>query len=119
MKKLMITAAAAAMVAMTSAGGASALERWVNISNTGSSAIWSVQITNIHDPRFRGPDLLGGSVIPPGYTATVEPYIVNGYCRFDVEITYETGQVVDFWNLNLCELTDIYASDYGYSQVAY
>jgi hypothetical protein len=117
MKKLMITAAAAALVAMTSAGGASALERWVNVWNTGSSAIWSVRISNIHDGSF-GPDLLGGSVIPPGYTTTVEPY-ANGYCRFDVEITYETGQVIDLWNLNLCELTDIYASDYGYTQIAY
>ena len=115
MKKLMITAAAAAMIATTYAGVASAQELWVNVSNTGSSAIWSVHIIN---GSFGGPDLLGGSVIPPGYKMTVEPYFVDD-CWFDVEITYETGQVVDFWDLNLCVVTDIYASDYGYSQIAY
>jgi len=102
------TIAAVTVVAgLVAANTASAFERWIDIVNSGNSAIYSVFITNVDD-RTYGRDLLGNSVIPAGYQSRVEPDVNNGYCRFDVLITYETGEEVALWGLNLCEATTIY-----------
>ena len=47
-------------------------------------------------------------MIPAGYQMRVEPECNDGYCRFDVLITYETGEEVTLWGVNLCEATTIY-----------
>ncbi len=100
--------AAAIVVAGTfAANAASAFERWVDVVNSGSSAIYSIYITNVDD-RSYGRDLLGNYTIPAGYEMRVEPDLDNGYCRFDVLITYETGEEVTLWGVNLCEATTIH-----------
>ena len=107
-------AAAAVVTGMLSANAASAYERWIDVVNNGNSAIYSVFITNVSDSRY-GRDLLGDYTIPAGYQSRVEPDINNGYCRFDVLITYETGEEVKLWGVNLCEATSISTDGYGYS----
>lgn len=99
-------AAVAVAAGLFAANTASAFERWVDVVNNGSSAIYSVYITNVDD-RSYGRDLLGEYMIPAGYEMRVEPDINNGYCRFDVLVTYETGQEVTLWGVNLCEATTI------------
>ena len=102
------TIAAVALTAgLVAANAASAFERWVDVVNSGNSAIYSVYITNVDD-RSYGRDLLGDYVIPAGYEMRVEPDVNNGYCRFDVLITYETGQELTLWDVNLCEAITIY-----------
>ena len=51
-------AAVAVAAGLFAANTASAFERWVDIVNTGNSAIYSVHITNVDD-RSYGRDLLG------------------------------------------------------------
>jgi hypothetical protein len=101
------TIAAAAIVAGTfAANTASAYERWVDVVNSGNAAIYSIFITNVDDGSY-GRDLLGNQMIPAGYEMRVEPDVTNGYCRFDVKITYETGAEVTLWGVNLCEAMTI------------
>ena len=76
-----------------------------------------MRISHVDMARF-GPDLLGNYVIAPGRAVRVEPVIHQGYCRFDVEATYETGQAVYVWGVNLCEAVAIRISDYGYTHVS-
>jgi hypothetical protein len=113
----MIAAAAIAMVASASAGSASALERWVDIANVGDYNIRSVRISDIDRIDF-GHNLLG-SMLPPGYLTRLDGYRHRGYCRFDVKVTYETGQEVVLWDVNLCKATKIYVTDFGYTEVSY
>jgi hypothetical protein len=47
----------------------------------------------------------------------VEPDVNNGYCRFDVLVTYETGAELRLWGVNLCETTRIYASEWNISYI--
>ena len=106
-------AAVAVAAGLFAANTASAFERWVDIVNNGSASIYSVHITNVDD-RSYGRDLLGDYTIPAGYEMRVEPDVNNGYCRFDVLVTYETGAEVTMWGVNLCEATTIYTDGYGW-----
>jgi hypothetical protein len=104
-------AAGLVLATALSANAAFAFQRWVDIVNEGASAIYSVHITHVDDRRF-GRDLLGNYMIPAGYEMRVEPDINNGYCRFDVRITYETGYELTLWGVNLCEVTTILADEH-------
>ena len=106
-------AAVAVTAGLFAANTASAFERWVDVVNNGGSAIYSVYITNVDD-RSYGRDLLGNYMIPAGYQQRLEPDYNNGYCRFDVLITYETGHEVAMWGVNLCEMTTIYTDGYNW-----
>jgi hypothetical protein len=106
-------AAVAVTAGLFAANTAFAFERWVDIVNNGSASIYSVHITNVDD-RSYGRDLLGDYMIPAGYEMRIEPDINNGYCRFDVLVTYETGHEVTMWGVNLCEATTIYTDGYGW-----
>jgi hypothetical protein len=107
-----------ALLGVPASAGADPYQRWVDVVNEGRYAIWSVRISHVDDGRW-GPDLLGGYVIEPGQVMRVEPVRNQGYCRFDVQVTYETGQVVTLWGVNLCEAIALFASDAGYTQVRY
>lgn len=106
-------AAATLTASLVAANTASAYQRWVDIVNSGNSAIYSVFITHVDD-RSYGRDLLGEYMIPAGYEMRVEPDVNNGYCRFDVLVTYETGQELMLWGVNLCEATRIYTDGRNY-----
>lgn len=94
------------LAAITTATPACALERWIDVVNVGRSAIQSVLISNVDTPNF-GQDLLGSYQIAPGNEMRVEPDVHSGYCRYDVLVTYETGEEVRLWDVNLCEATSI------------
>ncbi|MBO6717025.1 MAG: hypothetical protein JJ913_03605 [Rhizobiaceae bacterium] len=106
--------AAAAVMAATllTSTAASAYERWVYINNDGWSPIYSVQISHVDDPYW-GPDLLGPYIIDVGDYFMVEPGNHQGYCLFDVKITFDTGEVTFLDAVNLCEETDIVADEFG------
>jgi hypothetical protein len=106
MKKILISALAAAVLGL-SAFQASAYERWFNLVNDTSNTIVSVRITNVDDPSFHGRNLLGGRVVRPGYSTDIEPVRHQGYCRFDLELTYANGDRQSIWNVNLCEATEV------------
>jgi hypothetical protein len=111
-----IAAAALASAALV-ANTASAFERWVYVVNEGYSSIYSVHITHVDDSGW-GRDLLGSYLIRAGEEMLVEPDYHDGYCLFDVKITYETGRELILWDVNLCEALTIY-TDGNYGDVEY
>jgi hypothetical protein len=106
MKKL-ITSAVAAVVLGVTTFQASAYERWFNLVNDTGNAIVIVRVTNIDDPNFHGRNLLRGYVILPGGTMQIEPVNTNGYCRFDLELTFANGDRQTIWDVNLCEAIQV------------
>jgi hypothetical protein len=108
-------AAALAAGAILAANAASAYERWLDVVNEGYGAIWSVQISHVDDDSWRR-DLLGQYMIPAGYEMRVDPEVPQGYCRFDILVTYEDGTEVVIWDENLCELTTLRVNE-GYGIV--
>jgi hypothetical protein len=95
------------------------LQRWVDIVNHADQPIYYVQISDIDDPYY-GPDILGPETIIEAHTAyRVEPPAHNGYCRFDILLTYQDGSEIAIHDVNLCEATDIAAWDNGTFDVAY
>ncbi|TPM46201.1 hypothetical protein FJ951_14365 [Mesorhizobium sp. B2-2-3] len=114
--KIAFTRTASALVvaaSLFSAGTASAHQRWVDISNVGSSEIVGVYISNI-DKQNWGRNLLGSYSIDVGYEMTVDPRRPEGYCRFDVLMEFADGSQTIAWDQNLCELTDVVVSESGY-----
>ncbi len=107
-----LAAAASVAGALLASSAAQAYERWVNIVNGSSSEIYSVHISHVGDNSWRS-DLLGAYTIPSGYQMVVEPQLHQGYCMFDVRITYVTGAQEFLWRVNLCEATDIVTSNSG------
>ena len=94
-------------------------ERWVDIVNDSDLAIFHVNISNVEVTTW-GRDLLASDeVIMGGDTQRLEPRRPNGYCRFDVRVTYEDDTEVQVRNVNLCKATAIVVGDDGYSDVEF
>lgn len=110
------TVASVAMVVIMSAcaQNAQAYERWICISNVGSSEIVRVQISHV-DKENWGPNLIRGGRIDVGDVRTVEPRNTQGYCRFDIKVTYADGEVMKVWRVNLCAATDLVINEYDYN----
>jgi hypothetical protein len=105
MKKLLISAVAAGVLGLTTFQ-ASAHQRWFDLVNDTGSTIVAVRATNIDDPSF-GRDLLGHYVIRPGRSMQIEPVRHHGYCRFDLELTFDNGARQSIWDVNLCEAVQV------------
>jgi len=105
-------AAALVVVGALAANAASAYERWVKIENTAATAVVSVQISHIND-NFWGPDILPG-IIQAHSGAVVDPVNVQGYCRFDVKLSYADGTTAEIRDVNLCEALSIATDGYSY-----
>jgi hypothetical protein len=97
MKKLLISAVAAAVLGLTTFQ-ASAYQRWFDLVNDTGSTIVSVRATNIDDPSFHGRDLLGDYIVRPGQHMRIEPVRTQGYCRFDLELTFDNGARQSIWD---------------------
>jgi hypothetical protein len=109
--------AAAALMAMSVIGASvsqsQAYERWICIENVGSSDIVKVQISHVDKDSWGG-NLIRGSRIDVGDTFTVEPRNTQGYCRFDIKVTYADGEVMKLWRVNLCAATNLVINEYDY-----
>jgi hypothetical protein len=106
MKKFVISGVAALVLGLTTLQ-ASAYQRWFDLVNNSSHAIVAVRATNVDDPRFHGRDLLGQYAIAPGESMRIEPVRPRGYCRFDLELTFDNGDRQAIWNVNLCEASQV------------
>ena len=90
-----------------------AYERWICIENVGSSDIVRVQISHV-DRNVWGDNLIRGNRIDVNDTLTVEPRNTQGYCRFDIKVTYADGEVMKLWRVNLCSATNLVINEYDY-----
>lgn len=107
------TVAMAASVLGASLSQSQAYERWICIENVGSSEIVKVQISHV-DKNTWGGNLIRGGYIDVGDTLRVEPRNTQGYCRFDIKVTYADGEVMKLWRVNLCAATNLVVDEYDY-----
>lgn len=89
-------------------------ETRVAVVNEGRSDIWYVQMSPIEYDEY-GDDLLGPEeIIMAGDYVTLEVTDYAGACRFDVLITFEGGEELAIWDVDLCDVNVVYASEQGY-----
>jgi hypothetical protein len=112
MTALRNTAAAAALLVagIAAASSASAYERWLEIVNTAETTVVDVRISHIDD-NFWGPNILPVA-ITPGRSAVVDPVNTQGYCRFDIELSYADGTSAELYDVNLCEALQLVTDGY-------
>jgi len=96
-----VAAAATVAAGLLSASAVHAMDRGVYVYNDGFDPIYSIHISHV-DSGAWGRDLLGRYMIDVGDEFRVEPRNHQGYCRFDIKITYETGEEVYLWDVNIC-----------------
>ena len=106
--------AVAAIVTPAAAGQYDNNDRRFVIHNVGDSTIDSVRASNIRE-RVWGPNLIGPSTLAAGYDRILEPAFDEGYCRFDVLVTFTSGAEQVLPDINLCVIAHLYASEWGIS----
>jgi len=84
---------------------ASAEDRRFVLENQSNRTIMQVQSSNIGDTYFHDVDLLADEVLRPGESMVLEPDNHNGWCRFDVRVTFRNGDREDINDVNMCEIT--------------
>lgn len=109
----LVAVGVAASLFGASATQSQAYERWICIENVGSSEIVKVQISHVGKNTW-GPNLIRGDYIDTGDVMTVEPNNTQGYCRFDIKVTYADGEVMKLWRVNLCAATNLVVDEYDY-----
>ena len=82
------------------------LDRSFDIVNRSNNAIFAVRASHIDRNSF-GTDLLGAYVVQPGQWMHLWPVRHQGYCRFDVQIVFDNGDVQNIWDVNLCEASQL------------
>ena len=117
MKKLLLAAAVATAIGVTSlatAAPAFAYERWLRVhNNTSGDEYWGKIIhvyTSCRDCSGWSRDLLRGSIPPGHYKQTMDPGWSDGYCKFDVLAVFKDGTEVRSY-MNLCLIEDWYIRD--------
>src|SRR5262245_11501008 len=98
--------AVTALVLGITAFQASAHERWFDFVNNSNRTVTAVRASHIDRTDF-GRDLLGNRVVRPGSQIRLDPVRHQNYCRFDIKIEFDNGQVHNIWDVNLCEATKV------------
>ena len=108
--------AASAVIAagLLTTTAAHAHDRSAYIYNDGWDRIYSVHISHVDDGGW-GSDLLGRYVIGVGDEFHVQPRNHQGYCRFDIRIEYESGDIVTRRGVDLCGGRQIVANEWSIS----
>jgi hypothetical protein len=107
-----MTAAFVVAASLATAGSANAFERWINVYNVSDLMVTAVQISHV-DTQSWGSNILYG-VIPAGGVNTVDPVNTQGYCRFDIRLSYEDGSTAAIYDVNLCEALDLVTDGWTY-----
>jgi hypothetical protein len=84
---------------------ASASDRRFVLVNRGDRTIVQVQASNIGESSYDPIDLLSDEVVRPGESIVVEPDNPQGWCRFDLRITFRNGDSQEVNDVNMCEIT--------------
>lgn len=79
----------------------------IDIVNESSSEISAIHMTDIDEPTT-GRDLLGQYTLPAGYkVAGLQPDLDEGYCRYDLIVTFEDGSSSMLNDFNACEALQV------------
>ena len=115
MTKLAMSAVAATVLGLTTfqATANDGLDRTFDIVNESNRTIVAVHASHIDRNTFGRRDLLGDYVVRPGQWMRLTPVRHQGYCRFDVQIAFDNGDLQNIRDVNLCEATEVVT--YGYN----
>ena len=108
-------AAALALAALAFAVPAHASQAAIDVVNHSSSEIYKVHMTDIDDPTV-GYDLLGRHTLPSGYMVPgMEPDRADGYCRYDLLVTFEDGATLMLNDFNACAALSVTVRDRSFT----
>ena len=109
MMKLARRAVIGAAVMVLAAGAAFAqdgYDRRVRVHNDTGVTLTHLYSTNSGESSWGG-DILGSSVIPDGAGVMVDFDDGTGACLFDVRARFADGDVVEQYQINVCQITDL------------
>ena len=81
--------------------------RVVNIVNRSGATVWRFYGSNVGTSSWEE-DLLGSNILRSGQTLTVDFYDGTGHCYFDFKIEFQSGYVVEDYNINVCQIGTYY-----------
>jgi len=101
--KLFFAALLMSMSVFTSAAAADDLDRRVRIVNETGYTI--VRFFASHtDAQSWQEDILGSDVLPSGSTVVINFDDGTGYCVFDLRAEFDDGDVLEKYDVNICEI---------------
>lgn len=121
-KLITISLAAVVGLGVVPASAEDNLNRNFRLANRSNHAIVQVQASNIGDSTFDPIDLLGDETIRPNDSVVIAPFDAQGWCRFDIRITFGNGDQQDVHDVNVCEATKLTTygeGNNGYVRVSY
>jgi hypothetical protein len=81
--------------------------RTFNFVNDSDRTVVHVAASNIARRYYDPIDLLGDEILAPGESTTIEPFNDQGWCRFDIRVTFRNGSSQEIGDVNLCEATEV------------
>jgi hypothetical protein len=121
MTKLAMSAVATAVLGLAALqpSNSYALDRSFYLVNNSDRAVAALRVGHIDRDTWVPIDLLGEYVIRPGRRMQLDPVRHQGYCRFDIQVTFDNGDVQKIWDVNLCEATELITYGYNRSRNAF
>jgi hypothetical protein len=122
MFKLISTTLVAVLGLGVAEASADDLSREFLLVNHSNHTITEVLASNIGDQSFGPVDLLGSETIGPHESLRIAPFNDEGWCRFDIRMTFSNGLQQDVYDVNLCEATRVTTygdRNDGYVRVSY
>jgi hypothetical protein len=116
-KQFTITLAAAIGLGVAQASADDNLNRNFRLANRSDQTIVQVQASNIGESTFDRIDLLGDETIRPDESVVIAPFDDQGWCRFDIRITFKNGDQQEIDGVNLCTASRL--TTYGYVNNGY
>ncbi|MBA16067.1 MAG: hypothetical protein CMN73_06900 [Sphingomonas sp.] len=106
-----VATALAAFAAPSAAFAQDSYNREVVIENAGNSAIYFIYFSHSDDDHW-GDDRLGEEeVVEAGATRLFDFNDGSGECVFDVQATFENGETVELYEVNVCGVSTLDANE--------
>jgi len=102
--------ALAAVLLITTAGSAMALDRHVHIHNRASVTMSEFYASNVGTDDYEE-NILHGDVIRSGETWNINIDDGTGYCKYDFLAVFTDGSQAKQGSVNVCEVSDFYFDD--------
>ncbi len=116
----LITAAVAAVVGLgaVQVSARDQESRAFRLVNRSDYTITQVIASNIGEGTFVPVDLLGAYKVGPHQSLVIAPFNDEGWCRFDIRMTFANGDQQEVYDVNVCEATSVTTYG-GYATATY
>lgn len=109
------SAVIAATVAAALVSPALASDPRVNIINRSDYTVTRIEMSHVRTSDW-GRDLLGDHILRTGYYLDlVTPGIHDGYCRYDLRVTFSNGVRMEVSDFNACATETVAVYNYGFA----